>query len=61
VLTRSRALFHETDDFRLSADGRACASCHPDGREDGLTWATPDGPRQTIMLAGRIDGSGLHG
>jgi mono/diheme cytochrome c family protein len=61
VLARGRALFHETDDFRISVDGRACASCHPDGREDGLTWATPDGPRQTIMLAGRIDGSGPYG
>jgi DNA-binding beta-propeller fold protein YncE len=48
-----RELFHRTDDRRISGDGRACASCHPDGREDALTWSTPDGPRQTIMLAGR--------
>jgi mono/diheme cytochrome c family protein len=48
-----RKLFHQTDDPRVSSDGRACASCHPDGREDALTWSTPDGPRQTIMLAGR--------
>jgi hypothetical protein len=62
-----RRLFHRTDDARISGDGRACASCHPDGREDSLTWPTPDGPRQTIMLAGRVgDGgpyswSGQHG
>ena len=31
---------------RLSGDGRACASCHPDGRDDGLVWSTPNGPRQ---------------
>ncbi|UQA63089.1 c-type cytochrome [Polyangium aurulentum] len=61
VLARGREIFHETDDFRISVDGRACASCHPDGRDDGLTWATPDGPRQTIMLAGRIEGSGPYG
>lgn len=48
-----RRLFHRTDDPRIARDGRACASCHPDGREDALTWSTPDGPRQTIMLAGR--------
>ena len=53
-----RKLFHQTDDNRISRDGRACASCHPDGREDALTWSTPVGPRQTIMLAGRLKGDG---
>jgi cytochrome c peroxidase len=52
-----RRIFHKTDDDRISRDGRACASCHPDGREDQLTWSTPVGPRQTIMLAGRVQGS----
>jgi DNA-binding beta-propeller fold protein YncE len=52
-----RKLFHKTDDARISSDGRACASCHPDGREDALTWPTPVGPRQTLMLSGRIQGS----
>jgi mono/diheme cytochrome c family protein len=60
-LARGRELFHVTRDVRLSFDGRACASCHPDGRADGLTWATPDGPRQTISLAGRAAGSGPYG
>jgi DNA-binding beta-propeller fold protein YncE len=60
-IARGRALFHATDDGRLSRDGRACASCHPDGREDALTWSTPDGPRQTIMLAGRVVGSEPYG
>jgi DNA-binding beta-propeller fold protein YncE len=53
-----RRLFHQTDDQRISNDGRACASCHPDGREDSLTWSTPVGPRQTMMLAGRLKGTG---
>jgi mono/diheme cytochrome c family protein len=52
-----RALFHATSDTRIARDGRACASCHPDGRDDGLVWATPDGPRRTIMLAGRLGGT----
>jgi hypothetical protein len=49
-----RVLFHLAGDERISHDGRACASCHPDGRDDSLTWATPNGPRRSIMLAGRV-------
>ncbi len=52
-----RRLFHTTGDTRISGDGRACASCHPDGRDDSLTWATPDGPRNTPALAGRLAGT----
>jgi len=32
-----------------------CASCHPNGRTDGVTWMFPDGPRQTISLDGTFD------
>ena len=49
-----RILFHAAGDSRISGDGRACASCHPDGRDDAITWATPEGPRRSIMLAGRV-------
>ncbi|MEZ4226113.1 MAG: c-type cytochrome [Polyangiaceae bacterium] len=56
-----RRLFHSTGDPRISSDGRACASCHPDGREDSLTWATPGGPRQTPMLAGRLSRTAPYG
>jgi DNA-binding beta-propeller fold protein YncE/mono/diheme cytochrome c family protein len=49
-----RILFHAAGDTRISSDGRACASCHPDGRDDAITWATPEGPRRSIMLAGRV-------
>jgi len=56
-----RKLFHTTGDSRISSDGRACASCHPDGRDDGLVWATPDGPRQTPTLAGRLAGTAPYG
>jgi DNA-binding beta-propeller fold protein YncE len=51
---RGRRLFHMSENPRLSKDGRTCASCHPDGRDDGLVWSTPNGPRQTIFLAGRV-------
>ncbi|RLB56911.1 MAG: cytochrome C peroxidase, partial [Deltaproteobacteria bacterium] len=56
-LLLGRALFHGTSDARIARDGRACASCHPDGRDDGLVWATPDGPRRSPMLAGRLVGT----
>ena len=60
-LLRGKLLFHATTDERISTDGRACASCHPDGREDGLVWQTNEGPRQTPMLAGRLDGTAPYG
>lgn len=60
-LAAGRKIFHHTDDSRIASDGVACATCHPDGREDALTWATPDGPRQTIMLAGRQTSTAPYG
>jgi DNA-binding beta-propeller fold protein YncE len=56
-----RQLFHESNHRRIAADGRACASCHPSGREDGLSWVTPEGPRQTPMLMSRLDESAPYG
>ena len=29
-----------------------CASCHPDGLADGITWIFPDGARNTLPLDG---------
>ena len=49
-----RKLFHEAGRTRLSHDGRACATCHPAGRDDAVTWMTPKGPRQTPMLVDRL-------
>jgi hypothetical protein len=54
-------LFHTSSDKRISSDGRACASCHPGGRDDGLVWSTPGGPRQTPMLAGRLPETAPYG
>jgi mono/diheme cytochrome c family protein len=56
-----RELFHELDDRRITSDGRACASCHPDGRDDAVTWPTHVGDRQTITLAGRLEGTAPYG
>jgi cytochrome c peroxidase len=50
-----RQIFHGVADVRISSEGVACASCHPEGRDDGLSWATPEGQRRTPMLAGRME------
>ncbi len=60
-IEKGRALFHATGDARVSGDGRACASCHPDGRDDALVWSSPNGPRQTPLLAGRLSGAAPYG
>jgi mono/diheme cytochrome c family protein len=45
-----RALFH-----RETSSGLACASCHPEGRDDGLVWEFAGiGLRRTQSLAGNI-------
>ncbi len=45
-----RSLFHTQ-----TAIGLACASCHPEGRDDGQTWDfAAFGPRRTQSLAGHI-------
>jgi mono/diheme cytochrome c family protein len=60
-VVRGRTLFHAVSDSRVSSDGRACASCHPDGRDDGLAWSSPGGRRQTPMLLERLDGTAPYG
>jgi hypothetical protein len=58
---RGRTLFHAVFDPRVSSDGRACASCHPDARDDGLAWSSPGGRRQTPMLVERLEGTSPYG
>ena len=60
-LVRGRELFTAVADPRISGTGQACESCHPDGRQDALVWSSPNGPRQTPMLAGRLTGTGPYG
>lgn len=52
-----RRAFHEP----VAVDGRSCASCHIDGRDDALAWNSPIGLVQTPVLAGRTAGTAPHG
>lgn len=46
-----KILFNNATNPKLSRGGWiACASCHPDGGTDNITWIFPDGPRQTPPL-----------
>lgn len=58
---RGRNLFYRSDDPRITNEGMACTSCHPDGTEDGMSWSTPEGLRQTPMLAGRLRETAPYG
>lgn len=45
---RGKILFNNASNRKLSQGSWiSCASCHPDGGSDGVTWIFPDGPRQT--------------
>jgi hypothetical protein len=35
-----------------SEEALSCATCHPDGRSDSVTWVFSAGPRQTVPLDG---------
>ncbi len=50
----ARALFYSTYDRRMTLGGVSCATCHVDGRSDGLSWAVSTGTWQTPSLAGGI-------
>jgi len=55
---RGAELFRRGGDWRLSDSGvMACASCHPEGRQDGLSWRLGKSILQTPMLAGRVEGT----
>jgi DNA-binding beta-propeller fold protein YncE/mono/diheme cytochrome c family protein len=55
---RGKLIFHTGEDPRISGGGAlACASCHPDGRADGLSWRIQGNTLQTPMLSGRIRGT----
>ncbi len=57
-----KKLFAASGDPRIAKDGYiACASCHPDGENDGLTWdftSRGEGLRNTTSLLGRA-GTGM--
>jgi sugar lactone lactonase YvrE len=47
-------LFHRVDPAISERDRMACATCHLDGRSDGLSWRIDGHDLQTPVLAGRI-------
>ncbi len=48
--------------YQSTQRGMACASCHPEGEDDGMTWTfSVDGKRRTQPVAGRISSTApLH-
>lgn len=52
---RGKQLFYSARDPRLSVGDLSCATCHPDGGDDGQVWdltAAGEGLRNTISLQG---------
>jgi cytochrome c553 len=50
-LLRGKILFNNATNPKLSQGSwLSCATCHPDGGTDGVTWMFPDGPRQSPAL-----------
>ncbi|MFO0561835.1 MAG: c-type cytochrome [Polyangiales bacterium] len=43
-----------------SASPIACASCHPEGLDDGRVWSFPSGARRTQSLLGTLDQTGPY-
>jgi cytochrome c553 len=56
---RGAEMFRRGEDWRLGS-ALACASCHPEGRSDGLSWRLGRSILQTPMLAGRVADTGPY-
>jgi len=61
AVAAGREIFHRTGEAAISRDGVACASCHPDGRDDGLVWPGPRGRRHSLTLTGNVARTGVFG
>ncbi len=58
AVERGAELFRRGEASAISERGAmACASCHPEGRQDGLSWRLGGSILQTPMLAGRVGGT----
>lgn len=51
-ILRGKIDFFTSRPFWSDRGWGGCASCHPDGRTDNVTWSFEAGPRQTISLDG---------
>jgi len=49
---RGKILFYSAQQPMAGRRWISCASCHPDGQQDGRTWHNPEGLRNTQWLAG---------
>ncbi|HEV7735159.1 MAG TPA: beta-propeller fold lactonase family protein [Candidatus Binatia bacterium] len=58
-ILRGKIDFFTSRPFWSDRGWGGCASCHPDGRTDNVTWSFEAGPRQTISLDGTF--SNLEG
>ena len=55
-VARGRKLFHTANDGRIAGiTGVSCATCHTEGRSDGVSWLLDGKPVQTPLLATRTD------
>ena len=51
TVIHGKILFNNAVNPKLSQGSWiSCASCHPDGNTDSVTWMSPDGPRQSPPL-----------
>jgi DNA-binding beta-propeller fold protein YncE len=50
-------VFHSATSMVSTRGAMACASCHPDGRADGLSWRIEQKELQTPLLSGRLVGT----
>ncbi|HJZ93101.1 MAG TPA: hypothetical protein VKE40_19650 [Gemmataceae bacterium] len=57
---RGKELFVTSNAPMTRARWIACASCHPDGSQDGRVWQNPEGPRKTPPLWGLAHTHPLH-
>ncbi|HSD11500.1 MAG TPA: YncE family protein [Candidatus Binatia bacterium] len=58
-ILRGKIDFFTSRPFWSDRGWGGCASCHPDGRTDQVTWSFEAGPRQTVSLDGtfsNVDG-----
>lgn len=55
-VAEGRRMFFSASDSAMAVAGAgvSCATCHFDGRNDGLTWTFDHGGRQTPSLAGKV-------
>jgi mono/diheme cytochrome c family protein len=65
TLRRGKILFSSANPDRFPTLSKsslgACASCHPDGSNDGSIWVTMEGERRTMSLRGGVAQRGwLH-